>query len=1330
MKYKEEIEKGEKLFAEGQIEQAFSVFNNILENQPNNHEALNNLGVICHVRGNVEEAEDYFLKAFAVKNDHLDALLNLVDLYQETKRWEDAATQLEKCIAINTQEPNFYNQLGMVYLEMSNSEKARQTLAKSLELNPDQKIVRDSLRSLEEKVAAPKIKISENPLNILFVQEAPCIRNYKMATALRSRGHKVSLAYTKARLSQMYKGLSDDVYDENIHIANFRQIWDISKNYDIVHCHNEPDTFTVAALAGDAPVVHDTHDLISLRTNGDPNLPYFEAVANRGAAGRVYATPYQLEEAKRLYGVNGPSLVFYNYASESDLPSRFLPKLSVQDGNIHIVYEGGIGGNTHRDFSSLFVDLAKKGIHIHIYPTFYNQEIAQYFSTHKTIHYYHPLSPKQIMEEMTQYDFGIIPFNLKKGNKRFLDSTIANKLFEYMAAGLPVITSPLKTYIDYFKKNPIGITFENAQDIIGNIPKLKKIAEKTDFSEHIFTYEGEIGRLEEFYNEILNDYPRRFVNDVGSIKDNKQNMEGINAKIPLKHRKGNSDKTSYSAMEVSVEEIHESRIWNTLVNQTYYAFYSHSAEYDDFAFDGGLKKIKISINDEVYIVSLEITKDLACSFSKYYGGIIPLTSYKHITEAYDVLCQVVKNSGLSGLLLSYIQKLEYEFVKILEDHISGTGGQKVEMPNWTHASIMFADRPYQRIWDSVYSAKTRNMIRKAGKNGIECRIINILDHVQNAVDCTLSKQVRHGSRLPDYYYDTKLFRQTMEKWQKIFGTNMISFGAFLGGKLIAYINTFVRCGEAIANNMLSHGGFLKMAPNNALFDHMIKYFTERDEVRWIMYSFETLESVDRFKHSMGFEPVPVHRWLVQFSSEQKRIGGNYSKWLKEMVAQKSNFLIADEVIDCKKIVHDRPNVVIRHDIDFSPPIALKMAEAESKLGVRSTFYVFTADKYKIVFPVEQFQALEKLGWEIGYHTSTEHLNEALSDIKQLRQYYNIRTTVPHMGNLSICKGELRKYIKVLRDGQRFLVQDDGYIADNGGRLQKRVNIRDDGTNEWMPIQGNDIIIFIKHMKPGKVYHFLFHPCWYDENLNFVGQTPNLSPMQRPSCPVLKLEKEKRVSERLGNKMDVSGQKIYPDESEGLKAIRKEKSPSFYNRLFISGGWQKEYHKHYTKCNDYNLWKKILSWIKEVHNPKIIDIGCGPGQFANMLFDNGIIDYKGIDFSHEAIAMARERNKMFAHAFTKDNALTSKIFSNNYNMVLLLEVLEHIENDLAVLDKIKKNSTIIFSVPNFDSESHVRWFGTQDNIITRYGTIVEIGDIKEALYDSTINKIYLIKGIKK
>ncbi len=147
------LKQGEALFAEGEIEEAEKCFLELLNENPEDTEVLNNLGVISHTKGNFEKAEDYLLKALAVKKDHLDALQNLADLYQSAKRWKEASVQLEQYMAINDQDPNLCNQLGVVYLEMGDTEKARIALEKSLELNPDQETVRDSLKVLEKKTS-------------------------------------------------------------------------------------------------------------------------------------------------------------------------------------------------------------------------------------------------------------------------------------------------------------------------------------------------------------------------------------------------------------------------------------------------------------------------------------------------------------------------------------------------------------------------------------------------------------------------------------------------------------------------------------------------------------------------------------------------------------------------------------------------------------------------------------------------------------------------------------------------------------------------------------------------------------------------------------------------------------------------------------------------------------------------------------------------------------------------------------------------------------------------------------------------------------------------
>ncbi len=339
-------------------------------------------------------------------------------------------------------------------------------------------------------------------LNILFVQDAPCIRNYKMATALRSKGHQVTLAYERARLSQMYKDLKDDTYSSCIQLKNHRQLWDLSKQFDLIHCHNEPDHLTVAALAGDAPVVHDTHDLISLRHADNKMLRFFEGIANRGASGRVYVSEYQKKMAHSLYDINlSTSIVIPNFVLKKMIPSGTRKKISLGEKGIHIVYEGGLSldPKSHRYYWPLFKKLADRKLNVHIYPSFHSQQFETICKDNEFVHYHHPVSPEKIVYEMSQYDYGIIPFIITKENKRHLESAMPNKLFEYLAAGIPVISRNLYSLRTFFEKFQPGILYDSVDDIIKGI-------KSTNHGVPVgipMIFEEEIEKVEQLYHAIL-----------------------------------------------------------------------------------------------------------------------------------------------------------------------------------------------------------------------------------------------------------------------------------------------------------------------------------------------------------------------------------------------------------------------------------------------------------------------------------------------------------------------------------------------------------------------------------------------------------------------------------------------------------------------------------------------------------------------------------------------------------------------------------------------------------------------------------------------------------
>lgn len=205
----------------------------------------------------------------------------------------------------------------------------------------------------------------------------------------------------------------------------------------------------------------------------------------------------------------------------------------------------------------------------------------------------------------------------------------------------------------------------------------------------------------------------------------------------------------------------------------------------------------------------------------------------------------------------------------------------------------------------------------------------------------------------------------------------------------------------------------------------------------------------------------------------------------------------------------------------------------------------------------------------------------------------------------------------------------------------------------------------------------------------------------------------------------------PDNTESCerKKIDREKDSIFYDNLYESGGWEMTYFKHYTEIHYYETWKKALEIIKRSRKKqKIIEVGCGPGQFANLLFDNGYIDYRGIDFSEEAIKIAKIRNDRYRNKFNVEDAFSSNIFSDDYNRVIIFEVLEHIEDDLELLNKVRKGTDILFSVPNFDSPGHVRWFLSSAEVYERYMNFVEIEDIF-TFEIGGVNRLFLVKGKK-
>lgn len=186
----------------------------------------------------------------------------------------------------------------------------------------------------------------------------------------------------------------------------------------------------------------------------------------------------------------------------------------------------------------------------------------------------------------------------------------------------------------------------------------------------------------------------------------------------------------------------------------------------------------------------------------------------------------------------------------------------------------------------------------------------------------------------------------------------------------------------------------------------------------------------------------------------------------------------------------------------------------------------------------------------------------------------------------------------------------------------------------------------------------------------------------------------------------------------------------YDALYQCGGAGGSYHKHYTQSINYSEWKEVMSFLYLLdRSTKILEIGCGPGQFANMLFDYGFLNYIGFDYSTEGIALAKKSNPNHAEQFFVADGFQTDLMLEEYDLVICFEVLEHIQRDLELLQRIRSGTKMLLSVPNFDDPNHVRFFHSAEEVRARYQNVMRIFNIHISKLEGSPNCLYYIVGEK-
>lgn len=340
----------------------------------------------------------------------------------------------------------------------------------------------------------------------------------KYALALRALHPDIALgfAYQGQTLSGWY-GSGDELFERWWHLpaddpatALARAIAEFRPT--LIHSHNLPDSLTVLALEvadGAVPVIHDVHDLQSLRRTpyedgfDDPQDPAaLESAAVEGCAALVAVSQEMLDEIDARHQTPTRRLLFANYALERDLAPAG-PARPDRDGPPRIVYQGSLSANgSHYDLRHHFVAIARAGLPIDVFP---NRDVPEYRALAERtpgLRVLGTLEPAALLKELPAYDVGLAAFNTGL-NAAHLDTALPNKAFEYLASGLPLAVGPHRALMRLVSEQAVGVVVHSPDEIaerlaVADLPALRRrVAERR----LRFTVEGHIGGLVDLYRE-------------------------------------------------------------------------------------------------------------------------------------------------------------------------------------------------------------------------------------------------------------------------------------------------------------------------------------------------------------------------------------------------------------------------------------------------------------------------------------------------------------------------------------------------------------------------------------------------------------------------------------------------------------------------------------------------------------------------------------------------------------------------------------------------------------------------------------------------------------
>ena len=248
-------------------------------------------------------------------------------------------------------------------------------------------------------------------------------------------------------------------------VARSLQLWRAARDVhalDVVHA-NDLDTLLAGVLIARrnrARLVYDAHELYSAFEADPPPFATKLAVAFERALARhadaiLTVSEPIARELRTLLRLPADPLVVLNAPPRVDAPIR-----TFEQGPLRVVYQGGLGpGRSLEDV----LDAAKAEAAVELTlripladPRRLREAVARR-GLERRVRVLEPVAPDDVLDALREFEIGLI---FDRPHSRNGELSLPNKFFEYLMAGLAVVTPRLEALAPIVEGRGVGVTYD------------------------------------------------------------------------------------------------------------------------------------------------------------------------------------------------------------------------------------------------------------------------------------------------------------------------------------------------------------------------------------------------------------------------------------------------------------------------------------------------------------------------------------------------------------------------------------------------------------------------------------------------------------------------------------------------------------------------------------------------------------------------------------------------------------------------------------------------------------------------------------------------------